>query len=93
MQDFKSIDELYNRVKPALYSKVIEFKRNHVSYIKEADIWNYLSTTKWKRAESLSLCEMVSEIMSLKLSDMQTYVHDFLIKQDREITRNEETLL
>ncbi len=93
MQEFKSIDELYNRVKPALYSKVQEFKRNHVSYIKEVDIWNYLSTTSWKRAESLSLGEMVSQIMSLSLTDMQTYVHDILRKQDREITGDGETLL
>ncbi len=93
MNEFKSIEELYNRIKPALYSKVQEFKRNHISYIKEEDIWNYLSTTSWKRAESLSLAEMVHEIMSLKLSDMQTYVHDILVKEDREITRNGETLL
>ena len=93
MQEFKTIDELYNRVKPALYSKVQEFKRNHVTYIKEVDIWNYLSTTRWKRAEHLTVYEMVNDIMSLKLSDMQTYVHDILIKQDRKINENEGELL
>ena len=47
--EFKSLEELYNRVKPALYSKREELKRNHISYIKEADIWNYLSEFVWKK--------------------------------------------
>ena len=40
--EFKNLDDLYNRIKPALYSKVMELKRNHISYVKESDIWNYL---------------------------------------------------
>lgn len=51
MTEFRNLEELYNRIKPALYSKVEELKRNHISYIKEEDIWNYLSSTVWKKKE------------------------------------------
>ena len=34
MTEFRNLEELYNRIKPALYSKVEELKRNHISYIK-----------------------------------------------------------
>lgn len=88
-EDFKSLEELYSRIKPALYSKAEEFRRQGINYIKEEDIWNYLSITSWKNSESLSLADMVETIMSLKLSDMNTYVHDILKKQGREIIRED----
>lgn len=91
--EFNNLDELYNRVKPALYSKVMEFKRNNITYIKEVDIWNYLSITAWKSADSLSLSDMVNSIMALREEDMKTYVHDILRKQDRELYKEEGTLL
>lgn len=91
--EFKTLDELYNKVKPALYSKVMEFKRNHINYIKEEDIWNYLSITFWRKAESLTILDMVNDIMALKEEDMKTYVHDILRKQDRIINREEGNLL
>ena len=92
-EDFKNLDELYSRIKPALYSKVLEFRRNGVSYIKEEDIWNYLSITSWQNSKSLSISDMVNSIMNLKEVDMKTYVHDILRKQDREIFREEGNLL
>ena len=36
------IKELYERLKPALTTKVTELKRNDLDYIKIEDIWNYL---------------------------------------------------
>ena len=35
--NFTSVEELYKRVYPALRSKVKEFKRNDINYIKEED--------------------------------------------------------
>ena len=37
---FNSLEELYNRIKPALMAKVEELKRNDLNYIKEEDVWN-----------------------------------------------------
>lgn len=92
-EEFKSLKELYNKVKPALYSKVMEFRRNNVSYIKEEDIWNYLTITTWKKADALTISDMVNDIMSLKEEEMKTYIHDILRKQDRAINEEEGNLL
>jgi len=78
--EFKSLEELYNRVKPALYSKVQELKRNNITYVKEVDIWNYLSSTIWKRSDSLSLSAMVENILDLKEDEIKQYVLDILKK-------------
>lgn len=95
--EFKSLEELYNRVKPALYSKVQELRRNNINYVKEVDVWNYLSQTIWKKTDSLSLSVMVDNILDLKEEEIKTYVLDILKKQDRKIieehTEEEGTLL
>jgi len=91
--EFKNLDDLYNRIKPALYSKVMELKRNHISYVKESDIWNYLSKNVWSKKENLSLNDMVSDIMSLSIDDIKSYVFDILKKRDEEIIKEEGNLL
>lgn len=91
--NFRNLDELYNRIKPALYSKVQEIKRNGISYIKEEDIWNYLSLNKWKNSESLTLNDMVSDILNLKEEDVKSYVLDLVKKRSTEIITEESSLL
>lgn len=91
--EFRNLDELYNRIKPALYSKVRELKRNGINYIKEEDIWNFLSINKWQKSEYLSLSEMVSSIMDLEEKEIKEYVLDILRKENREIIKEEGELL
>lgn len=91
--EFKPLKELYKKIEPALYSKVMEFRRNNISYIKEEDIWNYLTITVWKKADSLTISDMVNDIMALNENDMKTYIHDILRKQDRIINEEDSNLL
>lgn len=88
--EFKSLEELYNRVKPALYSKVQELKRNNIPYVKEVDIWNYLSSNVWKNTDSLSLSGMVENILELKNDEISNYVLNILKKQDRKIIKEND---
>ena len=37
--EFNNVKELYERLKPALTTKVTELKRNDLDYIKIEDIW------------------------------------------------------
>lgn len=60
---FNSLAELYEHVKPALYTKQQEMKRHGFPYIKDLDIWNYLQETKWKKARGLSLYDVVRDIL------------------------------
>ena len=62
--EFGSLKELYNRVKPALQTRVSEMRRMGYSYIKEEDIWNYLKEIKWKKSNDLSLHEMINDILN-----------------------------
>ena len=76
--EFKSLEELYNRIKPALYSKVLELKRKGIDYVKEEDIWNYLSINVWKKTDQLTISLMVSTIMDLKEDEITSYVLDLI---------------
>ena len=90
--EFKSLDDLYKRIKPALYSKVMELKRNGISYIKEEDIWNYLSINVWKNSELLSIYDMVNDILELDSSELKEYVLSLLKKLDRNIDKEGDLL-
>lgn len=87
--EFNSLQELYNRIKPALKTKMRELHRIGYDYIKEEDIWNYLKETKWMRANDLMLSDMVNDILNsdeiaidkymknkLKVSTRSVYLED-----------------
>jgi len=63
-EDFKTEEELYDRVKPALMTKREEMRRNGYPYVKEEDVWNYLKEIKWKHEQGLSLYQMVDDILN-----------------------------
>ena len=65
--EFNSLEELYRRIKPALHTKKEEMKRNGYPYIKEEDIWNYLKEVKWVHSKNLSLYQMVSDVLNVKI--------------------------
>ena len=81
--EFKSLKELYNRIKPALRAKCTEFKTLGYSNIKESDIWNYLST-KWIRSEGLDLSIMVSDIFDLSIDEINNYLIKKVSLENRE---------
>lgn len=57
--------ELYKRLVPALNSKVKEFEKNGEKSIKKEDLWNYFIKNKWVNVNSLSLSEMVDDILNM----------------------------
>ena len=72
--EFNSVQELYERLKPALTTKVTELKRNDLDYIKKEDIWNYLKDSKWSKANNLLLYQMVDDILKLDNNEIDEYV-------------------
>ena len=71
---FKNITDLYNRLKPALRSKVKELKIRHKLVIKEEDIFRYLSDYKWIKSNDLTLHDMVDDILCLDNETIINYV-------------------
>ncbi|MBQ2946867.1 MAG: hypothetical protein IJE04_03340 [Bacilli bacterium] len=72
--EFNSVKELYERLKPALTTKVTELKRNELDYIKTEDVWNYLKDSKWSKANNLLLYQMVDDILNLNNNEIDEYV-------------------
>lgn len=79
--EFNNIKELYDRLTPALNTKLAELKRNDLDYIKKDDIWNYLRITKWTSANNLLLYQMVDDILNLDNSIIDNYVKEEIRKK------------
>lgn len=83
-EEFKSLGELYNRIKPALSTKKDELVRNGINYIKEEDIWNCLKEVKWIKTTNLTLSEMVSDILDCNIDTLDMYVKKQISRIERK---------
>ncbi|MGE5455682.1 MAG: post-transcriptional regulator [Ignavibacteriales bacterium] len=83
--EFNSIEELYERLKPALITKCSEMKRDGYKYIKEEDIWNYLKEVKWKKAVDLGLHEMVRDVLNTENARIDNYLKEKLNLGNRKL--------
>ena len=87
--EFTSLEQLYNRLKPALTAKTSEMRKLGYSYIKEEDIWNYLKEVKWINSKNLLLFEMVQDVLNAENSIIDDYLKKKLNLNDRKIYFNE----
>lgn len=71
---FNSIDELYNRLKPAFRLKINELKSKRLTFITDKDLWTFLSKTIWSKQEDLELCDMVNDILNVNESELINYI-------------------
>ena len=62
--EFQSVEELYQRVLPALRTKVHKLTSRGISFVVEEDIWNLLME-KWKKGRGLTLYDIVDDILKL----------------------------
>lgn len=85
---FSSVKELYDRVYPALKSKVKELKKLNMKYIKEIDVWNYLVENKWKKKKGLLLSDIVDDILNTDNYLIDSYVKGKMEIQKRKINYN-----
>ncbi|MDD2181277.1 MAG: post-transcriptional regulator [Bacilli bacterium] len=82
---FNSLEELYERIKPALTTKRREMHRNGFNYIKEDDIWNFLKEVKWKSSSSLALHEMVRDVLNCDNDLIDNYLKTKLNLRNRRV--------
>lgn len=90
---FENLDELFNRVKPALYSKCKELKREGYNLVSEKDIWNYLVEATWKKRNDLQLVDLVSDILFASNYDINEFVAENLKKIKKGIDKKDESIL
>ncbi|MGN1379832.1 MAG: post-transcriptional regulator [Bacilli bacterium] len=70
---FKSLNELFNRLYPALNTKVNELKKENI-LVSEIMLWNYLKEYIWLDSTSLTLYDMVENIFSLDKEKLIKYL-------------------
>ncbi len=88
--NFGSLEELYERIKPALVTKRREMLRNGYVYIKEEDIWNFLKEIKWRSSKSLALHEMVSDVLNCENDLIDNYLKTKLNLRNRRVYFDEQ---
>lgn len=93
IDEFRTLEDLYQRIKPALTTKKEEMKRNGYVYIKEEDIWNYLKEIKWKNSKNLSLYQMTCDILDTEDLVIDEYLRKKLNLKNRKIYFDQEMKL
>ena len=81
--EFNSAAELYERVKPALRTKLAELKREDYYYLTMEDIWNYLKENKLNESKNLSLNDMVSDILNSENVVIDAYFKNKITRRTR----------
>lgn len=89
-EDFKTLEELYQRIRPALTTKKEEMKRNGYIYIKEEDIWNYLREVKWLNSKDLSLYQMTCDILNTNDLVIDEYLRGKINLKNRKVYFKED---
>ncbi len=87
--EFRTKEELYKRVLPALYSKIKEVRKLGFKFITEKDIWNYLVENEWKNRVNLELYDLINDILYVDNYRLNDYVNQ---KLERMKKNNPEEL-
>ena len=87
---FNSLEDLYNRLKPALRSKIKELRNLNKKYINEIDIFEYLTDAKWEKSNNLTLDQMVDDILYVDNDKLDMYVQKKLINNKLKNTKERE---
>jgi hypothetical protein len=81
----------YKQVKPALESKIGEFKIFGYEQVRENELWNYLTKKKWKKPkEEIQVYEIVADILSAKIGDVMNFTTVEAFKMGDFALDNEE---
>ena len=78
--EFDSLQDLYNRITPALNTKRHELMSRGFNYVKNKDIWNYLTNHYWTNSKYLSLSEMVDDILNMNNEAFIEYLNNNIRK-------------
>lgn len=89
IDEFRTLEELYQRIRPALTTKKEEMHRSGYVYIKEEDIWNYLKEIKWINSKNLSLYDMTCDILNTEDNIIDEYLRQKINLKNRKIYFNE----
>ena len=71
---FTSLSQLYRKLLPAFNVKKRLILNSKYKHITNENIWVYLTETKWKKAYNLSLPEIINDIITVDLEEINHYI-------------------
>jgi hypothetical protein len=71
---FATLQQLYKKLLPAFNVKIRLIKYSKHKHITNENIWLFLANTKWKNAHNLELPEMVNDIITVDLDEINEYL-------------------
>jgi len=74
--NFNSLNELYERIYPALDIK----SREYGGIVSPKEIWNYFSKNVWPNAHDLTLAKIVDDILKCDISKIKILGSDIYDK-------------
>ena len=72
--EFKSLQQLYMKLIPAFNVKKRLILNSKYKEITNENIWSYLTETKWRTARNLSLPDMINDIITADLEEINNYM-------------------
>ena len=72
--EFTSLQQLYQKLLPAFNVKKRLILNSRYKDITNENIWAYLSETKWKKSHNLILSEMINDIITVDLEEINKYI-------------------
>ena len=74
--EFTSLTQLYRKLLPAFNAKRRLIKNSKYPNITNENIWSYLTETKWRQTNNLSITEMTNDIITVDLEDINNYMKE-----------------
>lgn len=72
--EFKSLQQLYIKLIPAFNVKKRLILNSKYKEITNENIWSYLTETKWRTSKNLSLPDMINDIITADLEEINNYM-------------------
>lgn len=72
--EFTTQEDLYIKLLPAFKVKKRLIGITKYKNITNADIWTYLSKTKWKYSHNLTIAEVVNDIITIEIEKVNKYI-------------------
>ncbi|WP_042459096.1 post-transcriptional regulator [Neobacillus dielmonensis] len=74
MDNSLNFDQYRTQVRPALVSKLEEFRFLGYDAVSETELWEFLTKKKWKKvSEELKLYQIIADILTIKIGDYMNF--------------------
>ena len=88
-EDIKTKADLYRRIRPAMYVKIKEIKKNNHINVSYDELFSYLEDYVWRRRNNLTLYDIVIDILNLEVNELFAYL-EVRRKNDKKNQKQEQ---